>query len=166
MTTDVIAVTPSIRDAAIVANLGERIMSVTGVTALDHTIQETNLWLKAIEEKLDLGSRQQAYNALRAVLHALRDRVPPEVAIKLGAQLPILLRGIYYENWHAAGTPTKERHASDFADHVAMELPQQFPIAPLTVIRGVFEIAWEKLDPGEFEKLMHHLPVQIRELKS
>jgi len=70
-------------------------MSVTGVTALDHTIQETNVWLKAIEEELDLDSRQQAYNALRAVLHALRDRVPPEVAIKLGAQLPSLLRGIY-----------------------------------------------------------------------
>ena len=47
-----------------------------------------------------------------------------------------------------------------------MELPQQFPIEPLTVIRGVFEILWEKLDPGEFEKLMHHLPVQIRELRS
>ena len=141
-------------------------MSVTGVTTLDHTIQETNVWLKAIEEELELDNRQQAYNALRAVLHALRDRVPPEVAIKFGAQLPILLRGIYYENWHAAGTPTRERHASDFADHVATELPQQFPIEPLTVIRGVFEIVWEKLDPGEFEKLMHHLPVQIRELRS
>ena len=73
-------------------------MSVTGVTTLDHTIQETNVWLKAIEEELELDSRQQAYSALRAVLHALRDRVPPEVAIKLGAQLPILVRGIYYEN--------------------------------------------------------------------
>jgi uncharacterized protein (DUF2267 family) len=141
-------------------------MSVTGVTALDHTIQETNVWLKAVEEELELDSRQQAYNALRAVLHALRDRVPPEVAIKLGAQLPILLRGLYFENWHAAGTPTRERHAGEFADHVAMELPQQFPIDPLTVVRGVFEILWEKLDPGEFEKLMHHLPAPIRELRS
>ena len=140
-------------------------MSVTGVTALDHTIQETNVWLKAIEEELDLDSRQQAYNALRAVLHALRDRVPPEVAIKLGAQLPILLRGIYYENWHAAGTPTRERHASEFVDHVASELSPQFPLEPRTVVRGVFEIIWEKLDPGEFEKLMHHLPMQIRELR-
>ena len=141
-------------------------MSVTGVTALDHTIQETNVWLKAVEEELELDSRQQAYNALRAVLHALRDRVPPEVAIKLGAQLPILLRGIYYENWHAAGTPTKERHARDFADHVGTELSQQFPIDPLTVVRGVFEVLWEKLDSGEFDKVMHHLPAALRELKS
>ena len=141
-------------------------MSATGVTTLDHTVQETIVWLKAVEEELQLDNRQQAYNALRAVLHALRDRVPPEIAIKLGAQLPILLRGIYYENWHAAGTPTKERHARDFADHVGTELSQQFPIDPLTVVRGVFEVLWEKLDSGEFDKVMHHLPAALRELKS
>jgi len=141
-------------------------MSATGVTTLDHTVQETIGWLKAVEEELQLDNRQQAYNALRAVLHALRDRIPPEVAIKLGAQFPILLRGIYYENWHAAGTPTKERHASDFADHVGSELSQQFPVDPLTVTRGVFEILWEKLDPGEFEKVMQHLPAPLRDLKS
>ena len=141
-------------------------MSATGVTTLDHTVQETIVWLKAVEEELQLDSRQQAYNAVRAVLHALRDRVPPEVAIKLGAQLPILLRGIYYANWHAAGTPTKERHARDFADHVGTELSQQFPIDPLTVVRGVFEVLWEKLDSGEFDKVMHHLPAALRELKS
>lgn len=141
-------------------------MSTIGDTALDHTVDETNVWLKAVEQELELDSRQQAYNALRAVLHTLRDRIPPEVAIKLGAQLPILLRGIYYENWHAAGTPTKERHAVDFADHVGSELPQQFPEDPLTVLRGVFEVLWEKLDPGEFDKVMQHLPAQLRELRS
>ncbi|WP_315705178.1 MULTISPECIES: DUF2267 domain-containing protein [unclassified Bradyrhizobium] len=141
-------------------------MSVTGVTALDHTIQEANVWLKGLEEELRLDNRQQAYSALRAVLHILRDRLPPEVAIKLGAQLPILVRGIYYENWHVAGTPTKERHVDDFVEHVAAQLPQQFPAHPLMVARGVFELLWQKLDPGEFEKAMHHLPEQIRALKA
>lgn len=141
-------------------------MSATGVTSLDHTIQETNVWLKAVQEELQLDNRQQAYSALRAVLHALRDRVPPDVAIKLGAQLPILVRGIYYENWHAAETPTKERHAAEFADHVATQLPQQYPVNPLTVVRGVFETLWRMLDPGEFEKLMSHLPSAVRSLKS
>ena len=141
-------------------------MSATNVTALDHTVQETNVWLKAVEEELQLDNRQQAYNALRAVLHALRDRVPPEVAIKLGAQLPILVRGFYYENWHTAGTPTKERHAQEFANHVGSELSPEFPVDPLDVVRGVFEVLWEKLDPGEFEKVMQHLPAPLRELKS
>ena len=64
------------------------------VTTLDHTIQETNVWLKAVEEDLQLDNRQQAYNALRAALHGLRDRVQPKFAIKLGAQLPIPMRGV------------------------------------------------------------------------
>jgi uncharacterized protein (DUF2267 family) len=144
----------------------ERIMSAIGVTTLDHTVQETNVWLKRIEEELRLDNRQQAYNALRAVLHTLRDRVPPEVAVKLGAQLPLLVRGIYYEGWHPATTPTRERHIEDFAQHVLSQLPREFPIEAATVTRGVFEVLWETLDPGEFEKVMNHLPVALRAMKA
>jgi uncharacterized protein (DUF2267 family) len=70
-------------------------LNVIGVSALDHTVQETNIWLKRIQDEFQLENGQQAHSALRAVLHALRDRLPPDVAIKLGAQLPILIRGIY-----------------------------------------------------------------------
>ena len=141
-------------------------MSNTGVTVLDHTVEETNVWLKGVEEELELDNRQEAYNALRAVLHTLRDRVPPEVAVKLGAQLPLLVRGIYYEGWHPATTPTKERHIEDFAQHVLSELPRQFPVEAATVARGVFEVLWEKLDPSEFEKVMNHLPASLRAMQA
>ena len=141
-------------------------MSESGVAALDHALQETNVWLKAIAEQLHFSDRHHAYNALRAVLHALRDRLPPEVAVHLGAQLPMLVRGIYYEGWHMAGKPTKERNAQEFADHVLKGLPPQFPMDPLTVTRGVFEILWEKLDPGDFAKLMNHLPDSLRPLRA
>jgi len=140
-------------------------MNTIGVSVLDHTVQQTNAWLKGVEDELALDNRQQAYNALRAVMHALRDRLPPEVAIKLGAQLPILVRGIYYEGWHAAGTPTKERHLEDFGDHIASELPQGFPVGALSTARAVFEILWEKLDPGEFEKVLNHLPASLRAMR-
>lgn len=140
-------------------------MSTTGVTALDHTVQETNIWLKAVDEQLALRSRHHAYNALRAVLHALRDRLPAEAVVKLGAQLPIMIRGIYYEGWHMAASPTKERHVEQFSAHILRELPPQFPINPLKTARGVYEILWEKLDPGEFEKLMAHLPGELRNLQ-
>jgi len=141
-------------------------MSVTHVTVLDHTVQDTNAWLKSVEEELELDNRQQAYNALRAVLHTLRDRVPPEVAVKMGAQLPMLVRGLYYEGWHPATTPTKERHIEEFAQHVLSELPRQFPVDATEVARGVFEVLWEKLDPGEFEKVMNHLPASLRAMQA
>ena len=140
-------------------------MSTTGVTALDHTIQEANIWLKAVDEQLELNDRHYAYNAMRAVLHALRDRLVPEVAVKLGAQLPIIVRGIYYEGWHMAGSPTTDRHLDEFVDHIRKELPPQFPVDPLTATRAVYQVLWEKLDPGEFDKLMAHLPAPLRNLQ-
>ncbi|QWG17707.1 DUF2267 domain-containing protein [Bradyrhizobium sediminis] len=140
-------------------------MSTSGVAALDHTVQETNAWLRAVAEQLHFEDRQHAYLALRAVLHALRDRLPPEVAVNLGAQLPILVRGVYYEGWHMAGKPTKDRSVQEFADHVLQGLPPRFPMDPLTVTRGVFEILWERLDAGEFAKLMDHLPTPLRTMR-
>jgi uncharacterized protein (DUF2267 family) len=140
-------------------------MSESHVAVLDHTIQETNRWLKAVADELHFQDRHHAYNALRAVLHALRDRLPPEVAVHLGAQFPMLVRGIYYEGWHMAGKPVKDRSAQEFASRVQAGLPPQFHIDPLTVTRGVLEILWEKLDPGAFEKLQHHLPEQLRSMR-
>ena len=71
----------------------------TGLDTFDKTIQETNLWLKDIMERLNTNDRHHAYSTLRAVLHTLRDRIGPESAAHLGAQLPMLLRGLFYEGW-------------------------------------------------------------------
>jgi uncharacterized protein (DUF2267 family) len=139
-------------------------MSESGVAALDHTIQETNIWLKELAERLHLQDRHHAYAALRAVLHALRDRLTPETAVHLGAQLPMLVRGLYYEGWHMGGKPTGDRSAQEFADHVLKQLPPRFPMDPLTATRGVFEILWKRLDPGESAKVIDHLPLPLRTL--
>jgi len=47
-------------------------------------------------------------------LHAVRNRIGPENAAHLGAQLPMLIRGLYYEGWDPTGKPTKERHEAQF----------------------------------------------------
>jgi uncharacterized protein (DUF2267 family) len=139
-------------------------MAETGVSSLDHTIQETNIWLKTTVDQLHLDDRHHAYSALRGVLHALRDRLTPDSAVHLGAQLPTLVRGIYYEGWHMAGKPTREHSVQDFADHVGSTLPPKFPMDALTVTRGVLEVLWEKIDPGESAKVVDQLPVPLRSL--
>lgn len=133
-------------------------MSETGIAALEHSIQETDVWLKTVQKQLHLDSRPHAYNALRAVLHALRDRLTPESAVHLGAQLPIVVRGIYYEGWHMTGKPTKDKSQQDFADHVGKELPPKFPLDPLTTSHGVLEVLWERIDPGETAKIIDQMP--------
>ena len=139
-------------------------MDITQVAALEHTIQETNVWLKKLADDHHLGDRPHAYNALRAVLHALRDRLTPEQAVHLGAQLPILVRGIYYEGWRLAGKPTNERQPAEFATSVATHLPPQFPRDSLSVTKAVFDLLRKELDPGETAKVISELPVPLRAL--
>ena len=49
-------------------------MSLTGLDVFDETVHKTNTWLKEIAKALGL-ERHGAYQVLRAVLHALRDRL-------------------------------------------------------------------------------------------
>jgi uncharacterized protein (DUF2267 family) len=139
-------------------------MNDTQVAALDHTIQETNAWLKKLADDHHLGGRPHAYNALRAVLHVLRDRLTPEQAVHLGAQLPALVRGIYYEGWRLAGKPTNERQPDEFARRVAAQLRPQFPRDALSVTKAVLDLLGKELDPGETMKVIRELPVPLRAL--
>lgn len=139
-------------------------MTATGVESLDHSIQETNLWLKAVMRHLDTDDRAFAYAALRATLHALRDRIRPESAVHLGAQLPTVIRGLYYEGWHLAGTPSKERHKAQFLEHVARCFDHRRDADPERAVQAVFEVLWEKVDPGEVAKVIRLLPEELRAL--
>ena len=82
------------------------------------TLQKTNIWIKQISDALHWDDHQKAYHGLRAVLHALRDRLPVPEAAHFGAQLPMLIRGFYYDEWKPASTPVKLKTAQDFYDTV------------------------------------------------
>ena len=139
-------------------------MSDTQIPVLDHTVQQTNQWLKRLMADHHMPARHEAYSALRAVLHALRDRLTPEQAVHFGAQLPILVRGIYYDGWQMAGKPTAERQVDEFLQRVAAELPPQFPRDALGTTQAVFDLVWKELDPGEIAKVIDTLPVPLRGL--
>jgi uncharacterized protein (DUF2267 family) len=141
-------------------------MSQTGVTAFDSTIQTTNVWLHDILERLAWADRHRAYHALRAVLHALRDRLPVDQVAALGAQLPMLIRGFYYEGWHPAATPTRERRKEDFLAHVAAAFRDGPGIDAEEVARAVFQVIAKHVTPGEIEHVKIALPGEIRSLWS
>ena len=89
-------------------------MSATGLAAFDSTLHTTNAWLADIQMRTGWQDRHAAYHALCTVLHALRDRLTIDEAAALDAQLPMLVRGFYYEGWHPAGKPNKDAPRKSF----------------------------------------------------
>jgi len=135
----------------------------TGLDTFDKTVQESNLWLKDVMERLNTYDRHHAYSTMRAVLHALRDRIGPQNAAHLGAQLPMLLRGLFYEGWDPTGKPTKERHESAFLAHIARELPRA--AGPGEIEQGalaVLDVLSKHIDRGAAVKLATILPQDLR----
>jgi uncharacterized protein (DUF2267 family) len=136
----------------------------TGLAVFDTTIQQSNGWLKAIEARLRPCERREAYGALRAVLHVLRDRLPLDGVLGLSAQLPLLLRGVFLEGWRPGDRPTDIRQPLTFAEAVERLLPPAFPREGMGATRAVFEVMAERLDPGEVDKLLAYLPASLRPL--
>jgi CBS domain-containing protein len=132
---------------------------------LDSTLQKTHEWLKDITDGLGFPNDKAAFAALRAVLHALRDRLPPENATELAAQLPMLIRGMYYEGWDPLKGPSRIRHQQEFFDLVGAQLKEHAELRDVRrVTKIVFGVLAKRLSAGEREKILRTLPQDIREL--
>jgi len=139
-------------------------MSATGLDVFDATLHKTNTWLNELMEELASPDRHGAYVALRATLHALRDRLPVEEAAQLGAQLPMLVRGFYYEGWVPTRKPLKIRRKEEFLDRITQELRRNDPIDPESVACAVFTVLARRVTEGEIEDVKHVLPAALRSL--
>ncbi len=139
-------------------------MPVSAISVFDTTLEKTNDWLNAINVELGWENKHAAYTALRSTLHALRDRLPVNEAAKLGAQLPMLIRGFYYEGWHPADKPLKMRHQNEFLDHVARECRTKLDAPMESIVRAVFRVIETHVTPGEVSGVIRALPVQLKEL--
>lgn len=146
-------------------------MHPVGVEAFDITLQKTHVWLHEIKADLAWSSEHAAYLALKGVLHALRDRLPVDEAVQLGAQLPMLIRGLYYEGWRAAGKPERERQevtflldaVKYFGDREQCTLLSFNPGADAeAVVRAVFRVL--SRHTTEAGAVRHLLPAQLRAL--
>lgn len=138
-------------------------MSATDIPAFQSTLQTTDDWLKELSTQMGRDGSQQAYRVLRAVLMALRDRLTVEEATDLGAQLPTLIRGFYYEGWNPSKTPTSERDQASFLERVSRNLT---PIDgdPAQATRAVFQMLNTRITAGEIAHVKSNLPRDVQSL--
>jgi uncharacterized protein (DUF2267 family) len=139
-------------------------MSVTSLDVFETTLQKTNSWLRELMDVMGWSDRHRAYLALRTTLHALRDRLTVEEVAQLGAQLPMLIRGFYYEGWDPTGRPVKVRHIEDFLALIEREFRSDDEIDLEQVARGVFAVLSARATEGEIEDVKAILPAEIRHL--
>ncbi len=128
------------------------------------SLQKTYEWLEDVKHALGGGTRQTAYLALRGVLHALRDRLIPEEACDLAAQLPTVLRGVFFEGWSPAHKPVK-MNRDQFIARVWDEVSGATgSIDPEDCITAVFEVLERRIAAGEIAEIRGAMPKQLQAL--
>jgi uncharacterized protein (DUF2267 family) len=131
---------------------------------IDRSVEKAHIWLNEIAAELGSEDRQYAYRALRAVLHTLRDRLTVDVAAKLAAQLPTLIRGIYYEDWDPSRTPLAIHDVGAFLDHVAREGRMAGETDASLAVTAVARVLRAHVSPGEIDDVLAVLPDKLRPL--
>lgn len=137
-------------------------MTETGVTNLESSIDLTNIWLKDIMNQLKWQSKNNAYQALRGTLHALRDRLPVAEAVQLAAQLPLLIKGMYYDGWTPREKPEKFKK-EEFARRVHEQFQFDPNVNPVEVIRAVLRVMYKHMGEGELGDVRSNMPGDIQE---
>jgi len=136
---------------------------MTKAAVLDSSIQKTHEWLHEIGQELGFDNEHAAYAALRATLHAVRDRLPVELVAHLGAELPIVIRGIYYDGWHPSTTRLKGAHAEDFCGAVRGELRGHNELQHVeTVASAVLRVLDRNVDAGQIDHVIDAMPAKVR----
>ncbi len=142
-------------------------MSKNGLESFDRTLEKTHKFFNDVAEATEVDDKQIVFIGVKAVLHALRDRIPLVEAAQLGSQLPVLLAGFYYQGWKPAATSTKERSIDTFLAKIKNNLPEKvYPTGIETLTRGVFTILSKYAIPGEIDDVVNMLPQDVQSLWS
>ncbi len=139
-------------------------MSALGLRIIDESVQAANIWINDVNDRTGWDHKQRAYRLLRQVLHVLRDHMSVDEAAQLGAQLPIVIRGIYYEGWNPSKTPVTERSRDGFVAKVQ----EAFSTDPLgdapEAIAAVIAVLDAHVSGGEMENVKNTFSKDIRTL--
>ncbi len=139
-------------------------MTQSRLPIANHAVQSFHEWLNELGNAVNWDDEQRSYRLLRVTLQTLRDWLDVNEASQLGAQLPTLIRGIYYEGWHPAGTPVAARGRQDFFARIEAA----FKADPIDdagdAVTCVFKLLNRRISKGEIEDVRMRLPSALREL--
>ncbi len=137
-------------------------MSAQGLAVIDHTVQITHEWINELTERLDWTQHKDALRLLRVTLHRIRDHLEVDECAQLSAQLPLLIRGMYFEGWVPKHTPIKVRKAMEFFAAIEEDVADLVEYRGSQDICTIFKLLNARISRGEIEDIRACLPNDIR----
>ena len=128
--------------------------------AFNHALHTANIWLSDINSAFGTRDRRFAQRTLRTWLHTLRDRLTIDAVVKFGQQLPVLLRGIYYDGWEPNKAPIKydvDQYLQRFATEALIPLDQVASTAAT-----ITDVVANHMSPGQVAETVAELPGNLR----
>jgi uncharacterized protein (DUF2267 family) len=138
-------------------------MATTGLEVFDKTLHTTNLWLDEICAEIG-PDRHLAWHVLGAVLRSIRDELLIGQSAHLAAQLPLLVRGAYFDQYRPAAQPLADRSQEDFIARIREELAGSRPVRPDLAATAVMRTLNRHITEGQVKKARDALPKSIRAL--
>jgi uncharacterized protein (DUF2267 family) len=130
---------------------------------IEKSVQKTYKWINDVQEDLEWENRHDALKALRETLHMLRDRLTVQEAVDLASQLPLELKGIYFDGWRTTSKPEKMDRTA-FVSRVHSAFGNNPDIDPAEVVQTVLGTIQKKISNGEMQDIRSNLPKDIDEL--
>ena len=134
------------------------------MNVFDHATQKADAWIHDMMRELGTDDPRQAYHALAASLHTVRDRLGVEEAAQLAAQLPLLVRGLFFEGWHPASTPVAVRRPLDLIALFEQKSGDGHRIDAERALAALFEVLRRHVSPGALASLAGVLPTTLADL--
>lgn len=138
-------------------------MTTTRVDVIDRSVEKAHIWLNDLAGELTTEDGHYAYRVLRAFLHALRDHLPVDEAAALAAQLPIFVRGVFYEGWDPSGTPEHARDLDSFLQRIASEARLAGETEASFAATAANRVLSRHISAGEAGSVLQQLPEHLRD---
>ncbi|HZX45093.1 MAG TPA: DUF2267 domain-containing protein [Candidatus Nanoarchaeia archaeon] len=132
------------------------------IRSIERSLDKTYEWFNDIQKELGWENPQMAFEASKAVLQTLRDRLPVEEAAEFAAGLPMLMKGVYYEGYKPSRKPKRIKKAEDFYAEVQKRTTQ--PIQPEDATKAVLTVIESKISRGEIEDVLSNIPTKLRQI--
>ena len=142
----------------------EAMMKHTGHPAIDEAPQVVAEWINLICEDLEWSEKGKAYLLLSETLQAIRDYLGVDEAADLAAQLPLILRGVYYTGWNPSKTPVHPRNKRDFLNRISEKFKRQPLEDPERAVVAIFDLLRQKVSMGEIEQVSNAMRKPLGDL--